>query len=128
MDTKYRIIVVDDVEIMHKLVKGCLQDKYDIYSAYSANEVLDMVKYPEVEYHLVLLDLNMPERNGFYVLKKFKSRGIDIPVIVFTASDDKDDFLKALKLGAVDYLVKDVAAELLDYKIKKNIEKFYNEN
>ena len=57
-------------------------------------------------YSLVLLDLGLPDRDGFDLLREARDRGSDAPVLIITARDALDDRINGLDLGAVDYLVK----------------------
>ncbi len=63
---------------------------------------------------MIILDILLPEMNGYEVLRKIREKGVVIPVICLTAKDEKEDIIKGLELGADDYLVKPFSfAELL---------------
>ncbi|MCB1567358.1 MAG: response regulator, partial [Xanthomonadales bacterium] len=57
-------------------------------------------------YELVILDVMLPELDGWQVLRSLRERGLDMPVMFLTARDQVDDRVKGLELGADDYLVK----------------------
>ncbi len=69
------------------------------------------------KYSIILLDINMPDFNGFEVLKFLSKHKINIPVIVTSAYSDKNVKLQAFKLGASDYMVKPIDPEELEARI-----------
>ena len=71
---------------------------------------LDEMRKPENDFDLVLLDLMMPEMNGYEVLAEMKDdpKLSEIPVVVMSATDSQDSVSQCLQLGALDYLVKPI--------------------
>jgi len=102
------ILIIDDQPVNIKVVEKILvQDGYT--EIRSSTDPLDGIKqYQEKRADLVLLDINMPQMNGFQVIEKL--RGLDAddipPVLVLTAQTDRDSRIHALELGARDYLTK----------------------
>lgn len=103
---KKTILICDDEKEMRNLIKVCLLDHYHSLEAGDGDEGLQVLEENTV--HLVLLDIMMPEKNGFDVIKEMKKRDKfkDIPIIMLTALGDSDDVVKGLNLGADDYIVK----------------------
>ncbi len=72
---------------------------------------------PDNDYHLMILDLMLPDSDGFSVLHAIRSSGLEIPVIVLTGLADSDDACKALRLGADEFLRKPVNINELSLRI-----------
>ncbi len=106
-DKKYTIMIVDDEPLNLKLLSGLLREDYTLIAANSgrkALEIIEMGKIPD----LILLDIMMPEIDGFEVCKILKGmeRVKDIPVIFISAMNQVGDEEKGLAAGAVDYIRK----------------------
>jgi DNA-binding response OmpR family regulator len=113
-----KILIVDDSTINNILLESILSEKgYEIYSTLNGNTALEKIE--DIQPDLVLLDIMMPEVNGFDVLRKMRTNNIDIPVIIISAYDS-DKFKKLSRsLGASAYILKPINGEVL----VKNIEK-----
>ena len=100
-----RILVVEDEKKVAGFVKkGLEEESYAVDVAYDGEEAINLLKtYP---YDLVILDLMLPKKDGFQVLKEFRESGGDAPVLILTARDSVEDVVKGLDLGADDYLRK----------------------
>ncbi len=104
-----RILVVDDIITNVKLLEAKLTAEYfEVFTATSGQEALDIVEKTELD--IILLDVMMPEMDGFEVCKRIKSNPETqhIPVIMVTALDQKSDRLNGLEAGADDFLTKPV--------------------
>ncbi len=103
-----KILVVDDVAVNRAIMKVALNGIEDVEFIEATNgiEVLKIVNEQEIS--LVILDLVMPLKDGFEVLKEMKSTPSlqDIPVIVYSGNEDVDSVGEALELGAYDYFTK----------------------
>ncbi len=103
-----RILIVDDEAVNVKLLEKMLKNSgyTDITSTLSSVECLKL--YADLEPDIVLLDINMPELDGFAVMEKLKGieTGDYLPVLVLTAQIDRDTKLRALELGAMDFVTK----------------------
>ncbi len=106
MSTQKTILVVDDAEVNVNALLELLEDKYDILATLEGKEALEIVKEEHID--LILLDIMMPEMDGFEVCKKLKSDPIsaDIPIIFITAKTDDESIETAYELGGVDYITK----------------------
>jgi CheY-like chemotaxis protein len=118
-DDRKIILIVDDVHANVYLVESILCDDFKVISAVNAAEMWRILKKKKP--NLILLDLMMPYENGFDVLEKIKKNEElkKIPVIVVSAKDSKDDVVKALNLGAIDYISKPITEEVMISKVKK---------
>ena len=100
-----RILVIDDEEIIHTSLRRMLRRQgHHVDAVLSAREGLEHL-YAE-DYDLVITDLMMPEMNGIQLLEKLKQDAIRVPVLMITGYPTISTAVKALRLGAVDYLAK----------------------
>jgi len=116
MDKKNNILIVDDSDTNLVLLEAILEDDGNhVQKAYSAKEAL--VSLTKKVPNLILLDLLMPNENGFDLLKKLNSNGIfkGIPTIIVTAFANQENKIIAKDLGAVDLIEKPInIPEFLD--------------
>jgi DNA-binding response OmpR family regulator len=108
-----RILVVDDEPISTKLVHFILSEEgYDVTAVDSPRGAMAMIQRQLPD--LILLDVNMPQMNGFVFHKHLRENDYDIPIIFVTAKGELEDKLHGLRQGADDYIVKPFdPAELL---------------
>jgi len=117
-----KIIYVDDVNYSLMTVKTRLKDHYEVYPA---DSVLKMYEFLEnIKPDLILMDVNMPDIDGYEAIKSLKSdnRYADIPVIFLTGNSDRESVVKGLSLGAVDYVIKPFSASKLIESIEVHLE------
>jgi adenylate cyclase len=119
------LLVVDDNEAhRYTLTRRLRRDGYsEIAEAENGLQALELLK--ERPFDLVLLDITMPEMDGYDVLKEIKSDMDlrDIPVIMISAEDKLDSVVRCIELGAEDYLPKPFNAVLLKARVSASIEK-----
>src|SRR5438270_654272 len=104
-----KILLVEDNEMNRDmLARRLLRKGYVVSLAENAKELLERVKHEPVD--LVLLDIEMPEVSGLDALQKLRGHysAAELPVIMVTAKAQSDDIIKALDLGANDYLTKPI--------------------
>src|SRR5437667_10535080 len=104
-----RLLIVDDNEMNRDmLARRLLRKGYVVGLAENAKELLERVKQDGVD--LVLLDIEMPEISGLDALQKLRERysAAELPIIMGTAKAQSDDVVRALDLGANDYLTKPI--------------------
>ena len=104
---KKRILVVDDVPSNIWLLSEGLKDEYTIIAAKNGQMALERA-FSENQPDLILLDINMPEMDGYQVCRSLKDdpNTRDIPVLFLSAMEEVQDKTKGFKLGAVDYITK----------------------
>jgi len=107
------ILIVDDIEINRIILREILQNDYDIIEATNGREALDQLflengKPKDVLPTTILLDVMMPEMDGFEVLEVIKKNNttMNIPVLFITAADSDETESKGLMAGAADYITK----------------------
>ena len=112
----FRILVVDDELIVRDSIKEWLEDEgFSVDMAASGPEALD--KLSTKSYHLMLTDIKMPGMDGVELLKKAHKRFPDLTVIMMTAYATVETAIEALKIGALDYLLKPFDPEILVDKV-----------
>lgn len=99
-----KVLIVDDEKRMLDLIALYLKPhNYICEKAKGANEALSLIKYETFD--IVLLDIMMPEMDGWELCQKIR-RFSDVPIIMLTARDQREDIVKGLQLGADDYITK----------------------
>lgn len=123
MNTKQKVLIVDDVAENIHFLMNILKDDYSIIAATNGKKALELAR-KEPEPDIILLDIMMPDMDGYAVcnaLKEDKATA-GIPVIFVTALGEIADETKGLQLGAVDYLTKPVIPELVKSRIFNQLE------
>jgi two-component system, cell cycle response regulator len=114
-----RVLVVDDVPANVKLLEARLAAEYfDVTTAYSGTQALAVAERAECD--IVLLDVMMPDMDGFEVCRKLKSNPVThhIPVVMVTALDQPSDRVRGLEAGADDFLTKPVSDVALVSRVR----------
>jgi len=122
MDEKNRILIVDDDTSTLLELASILRPDYKIYTVKDGFAALE--KAEEAVPDLILLDIVMPDMNGFDVLEKLKEndRTKDIPIIFITGKKDSSAEIKGLSAGAVDYVHKPVDESLVKLRVRHQIQ------
>ena len=120
---KFRILVVDDELILRDSLKAWLDDEegFAVDTAGSGQEALEQLE--KSTYHLMLLDIKMPGMDGVEVLKKAKDAFPDLSVVMMTAYATVETAVEAMKIGALDYLIKPFEPDTLIPKVLGMYEK-----
>ncbi|MEA2099847.1 MAG: response regulator [Campylobacterota bacterium] len=115
------ILVVDDA-VVNLDILGTLLVDYDVIGACSGEDVFSLIKEEE-KIDIILLDIIMPDIDGYEVCKKLKAnnRTKDIPVIFITAKTDEESVEKAYEVGGVDYITKPFRAREVLARVKSHL-------
>ena len=113
-----KVLIVDDEKDFLDIMAERMDARgMEVSTATSAEDALKMVlKEP---YDAVIMDLMMPEMDGFKALKLFKETRPDVPIILLTANVPEEKCIEAIKLGAMDVIEKPADLNLLTQKIKE---------
>ncbi|MCL2087094.1 MAG: response regulator [Oscillospiraceae bacterium] len=105
-ESRRKVIMVDDVGFLLMSAKERLKERYEIFPATSAEALFKILEKTEPE--IILLDINMPDMNGYEIIKKLKAqeRFADIPVIFLSGNNDRKSIIKGRSHGAVDFITK----------------------
>jgi hypothetical protein len=112
-----KVLVIDDDKDLARLIKNTLKNEYDV-KTYNDASTIDPKIFPRFD--LIILDIMMPEMNGFEFLEKYRSL-IDIPIIILTAKDFEKDKLVGFALGADDYVTKPFSINELRARISAHL-------
>ncbi|MDR1841287.1 MAG: response regulator [Holophagales bacterium] len=120
-DERAIVMVVDDNIANLKVAKNALVQSFNVFTVPSAAKMFDMLERNIP--HLILLDIDMPEMDGFDAIKILKAKPItqNIPVVFLTARGDPENELKGLAMGAVDYISKPFMPQLLHKRVELHI-------
>ena len=121
--TKSTILIVDDMPANIKVLGELLRDEYKIRLATGGKKALQMARSSNPP-DLILLDVIMPEMDGYEVCAQLKADKAtkNIPVIFITAMDLEKDETKGLSLGAVDYITKPFSLPIVKARVKTHLE------
>jgi putative two-component system response regulator len=116
-----KILLVDDNMTNLTAGKEMLKDQYKVYPVPSAEIMFDLLE--NIIPDLILLDIEMPEMNGYEAIQRLKSepQWAEIPVIFLTSKTDEGSELEGLSLGAIDYVAKPFSAPLLLKRIENHL-------
>jgi DNA-binding NarL/FixJ family response regulator len=110
-----KILLVNDHALLREALRGALlelEGEAAIFEASDARETMQFVaQNPDLD--LVLLDLNLPDRDGFGVLAELRERYPSISVVIMSALQDRDNVVKALDLGAVGFIPKSAGRKVI---------------
>lgn len=123
MQLRYNILIVDDVSENIQVAMNILREQnYKLSFALNGKEAVSLIN--KHDFDLILLDIMMPEMDGFAVCKKIKSTPnlAEIPVIFLTARTDIDSVTKGFQAGAVDYITKPFHSEELISRVSSHLE------
>lgn len=125
MSSKRRVLIVDDEKTNRKILSKILSGDYEVLEADNGATALKMLQKPDHHIDVVLLDLLMPEFDGFDFLRVFSETGQadNIPVVVTTGDDNPESETKCLELGAWDFVKKPYNATVLKLRVKSAIER-----
>ena len=122
---KDRVLVVDDDRMNLKLAKRMLGVRYDVTCVSSGREALEDLKSYTPD--LILLDLHMPDMSGLQVMAKLREMEhvSEVPVVFLTADSDRQTEVDIFKAGAMDYIQKPFAAEVVIRRISRILELYH---
>jgi len=119
---KNSVLIVDDAETNVYILTLILENDYTVYTASGGKRALEIIdeKFPD----LILLDIRMPDLNGFDVLKILKEseKNKNIPIIIISGLEDPENEEKGLDLGAVDYIQKPFNSKVIKLKVRHQLQ------
>ena len=116
-NTNYRILVVDDESSISDLISTSLRFVgFDVRTAATGSEALTVAE--EFKPHAVVLDVMLPDSDGFEVCRQLRSEGLNIGVLFLTAKDGMEDKVAGLTIGGDDYMTKPFSLEELVARLR----------
>lgn len=123
MDTKKIFIIEDEEKIRNELCT--FLNRYGYEANYTLNFENIVEEFMKDKYHLVLLDINLPYYDGYYICREIRRRS-SVPIIVVTSRDSEVDELMSMNLGADDFVTKPYNTQILLARISSIIRRTYN--
>ncbi|WP_045412235.1 response regulator [Vibrio owensii] len=122
LTTKPTVLVIDDTPEHIQIISNVLSEDYQVKAAINGERGLQ-ISLQEPKPDLILLDIVMPEMNGFEVCKRLKSNPLTsaIPVMFLTAQSDDDDEQFGFDIGAVDYITKPISPAILRVRVRSQL-------
>lgn len=114
--TYHMLIVDDDPDIAMALQDYFELNDYDVTVAHDGESALEQMRTQDFD--IVLLDVMLPNKSGFDILKEARAEGIEQPVLMLTARGEQENVLKGFGLGAEDYITKPFNADELAARVK----------
>ena len=112
-----RILIAEDERSMANALRAIMtKNNYSVDTVYDGEEAVSYIETGD--YDCAILDVMMPKKDGFEVLREIRAKGIGIPVMMLTAKSQVDDKVEGLDLGANDYLTKPFESRELLARIK----------
>lgn len=123
---KHPVLIVDDEPIVRESIRDWLKDAgYEVATAESGEEAMKMLETQD--FGVIVLDVRLPGKTGIRVLKEIKAVKPSIKAIVITAYPSVELATEAMKLGAVDYLIKPIAPDELEKLVRETLLKCESE-
>ena len=128
MDKRQKILIVDDSKFNRDILKEILGETYNYLEAENGNQAIQMIG-ENIGIDLMLLDINMPQMNGFEVLKIMKrSQCIaETPVIMISSEDAVDTMRKAYELGITDYITRPFDSVIVKKRVQNTLDLYMNQ-
>ncbi len=121
MKPKGKIFLLDDEELIASMLTRSLKKEgYQVHMETKTDDVINKIKSSAPD--IVILDIGMPERDGMDILQEIMGDGIETQVVMLTADDSAETAVRAMKLGAVDYLTKPFNTEEVKIVLRKIME------
>ena len=123
--TDMKFLVVDDFSTMRRIVKGLLKEIGYVNAEEAEDGVMALSMLQQGAFDFVVSDINMPNMNGFELLKAIKAddKLKHLPVLMVTAEARKEDIVLAAQSGAAGYVVKPFTKATLEEKVQKIMQK-----
>jgi DNA-binding response OmpR family regulator len=119
------LIVEDEAAVAHGLEYGLKHEGFQVFWAENGKAALELVQKHDP--HLLLLDIRLPDINGFDVCSQLRKEGWRMPILMLTARDEDIDKILGLEMGADDYIVKPYSIREVISRIRAHLRRAYGE-
>ena len=127
---KEKLLIVEDAELNRAVLEELLSSEYETICACGGREAMEIMERERDNLALVLLDVMMPDIDGYEVLEYMNFNGLlkHTPVIMVTAADSAEDEEKCLRLGAMDFVRKPYVTDVVKRRVKNIVELYHYQN
>jgi DNA-binding response OmpR family regulator len=116
---RYNILCVDDSRSVHAFLQECLVPVTEsIVHVFDGQEAVDRLKLNLHAFDLIILDWEMPRKDGPTTFNELKAMGLVTPVFMLTSKNSPDDILQMIKAGVAEYMMKPFTADIVIEKIR----------
>lgn len=124
VDDKHSILIVDDSSIVRNYLERVFSDSYNVHMAVDGKDAIDKISDDEFikKISLIILDLMMPNIDGFGVLEYISGRQLNVPIMIISGDNSKETINRAFQYNVVDVIEKPFDAQ----KIKDKMDRFIN--
>ena len=128
MDKRQKILIVDDSELNRDILKEILGETYNYLEAENGNQAIQMIG-ENIGIDLMLLDINMPQMNGFEVLEIMKESQCinETPIIMISSEADVDTMRKAYEFGITDYITRPFDSVIVQKRVQNTLGLYMNQ-
>jgi len=125
INSRKTVLLVDDDELHLEITKMALDEEYEVFMVKSGKEALDLLSKKQIIPDIILLDILMPEMDGWIVFDKIQDiSALEFtPIMFYTSLEEESAKEKAYELGAFDYVDKPCEKSILLTKIKESLKK-----
>ncbi len=125
LNTELKFLVVDDFSTMRRIVRGLLKEMGCDHAEEAEDGAVALAMLKAQKFDFVVTDINMPNMNGFDLLKAVKADDTlkHLPVLMVTAEARKEDIVMAAQIGAAGYIVKPFTKATLEEKVEKALQR-----
>ena len=125
LNTELKFLVVDDFSTMRRIVRGLLKEMGCDHAEEAEDGAVALAMLKAQKFDFVVTDINMPNMNGFDLLKAIKADDTlkHLPVLMVTAEARKEDIVMAAQIGAAGYIVKPFTKATLEEKVEKALQR-----
>ena len=129
MDKRQKILIVDDSKFNRDILKEILGETYNYLEAENGNQAIQMIG-ENIGIDLMLLDINMPQMNGFEVLKIMKESQCieETPVIMISSEESVDTMREAYEMGITDYITRPFDSVIVKKRVQNTLSLYANQN
>ena len=115
-----KVLIVEDMEINREILVNILEDEYAILQAKDGVEAMEIIEREKDDIVAILLDLVMPNMDGFEVMQRLRDSGLikKIPVLVISASNQPTTEAKCLELGVADFIAKPFDSSIVKKRVR----------
>lgn len=125
MSQKKKVLIGDDKSINRYVLRGIFEDTYDIIECKNGDEIMQAIKEEQDSLAVILLDLVMPNGDGFFVLDQLKEEGFKAaPVVVITANLDDEVLRRTYSYEVADYIQKPFQEDVVRQRVLCIIRRF----